>query len=225
MIEKINDLLKQVLDEHIRKKDAEYKALQAQINPHFLYNTLNSIRWMAMIQKADNIKKVVDALGRLLRNCTSKVDEYICIREEIENLKDYIYIEKIAYKNKFQVEWDIDQEVLQYKCIKFILQPFVENSIFHGIQPKEQYGTIWISVKKQNDLIMFSIRDDGVGMAEEQVKDLLSNDIDGIKEFSGIGISNVNERIQMAYGRQGGIFVESKLGEYTNITIKIPAIE
>lgn len=225
MIEKINDLLKQVLEEHTRKKDAEYKALQAQINPHFLYNTLNSIRWMAMIQKADNIKNVVDALGRLLRSCTSKVDQYITIGEEIDNLKDYIYIEKIAYKNKFQVEWDVDEEVLQYKCIKFILQPLVENAIFHGILPKERYGTIWISAKKQNDFIMFSVKDDGDGMTKEQIKDLLSADRGMSKKFSGIGISNVNERIQMTYGGCGTLDIESEKGEYTNIIIKIPIFE
>jgi len=225
MVEKINDLLKQVLDEHMRKKDAEYKALQAQINPHFLYNTLNSIRWMAIIQKADNIKNVVDALGRLLRSCTSKVDQYITIREEIDNLKDYIYIQKIAYKNKFQVEWDVAEDITQYKCIKFILQPLVENAIFHGIQPKEQYGTIWITIRKQNDFIIFSVKDDGVGMTEEQIKRLLSTDSDSVKKFSGIGISNINERIQLTYGGRGSLTIDSEEGEYTNITIKIPVID
>lgn len=225
MVKKINDLLKQVLDENIRKKDAEYKALQAQINPHFLYNTLNSIRWMASIQKADNIKNVVDALGRLLRNSTSKMDQYITIREELDNLNDYIYIQKIAYKNKFQVEYDISEEVLQYKCIKFILQPLVENAIFHGIQPKNYRGTIWISISRQSDFIRFSVKDNGVGMSNEEIAKLLSNENETIKKFNGIGINNIHERIQMTYDGRATFSIESEQGEYTDIIIKVPVIE
>jgi len=225
MVKKINDLLKQVLDENIRKKDAEYKALQAQINPHFLYNTLNSLRWMATIQKADNIKNVVDALGRLLRNSTSKMDQYITIKEELDNLNDYIYIQKIAYKNKFQVEYDVSEEVLQHKCIKFILQPLVENAIFHGIQPKDYRGTIWISISKLNEFIQFSVKDNGVGMSNEEIERLLTSENETIKKFNGIGIYNIHERIQMTYNGQGSLAIDSRQGEYTNIIIKVPIIE
>lgn len=225
MVEKINDLLKQVLDEHSRKKDAEYKALQAQINPHFLYNTLNSIRWMAMLQKADNIKRMVDALGRLLRNCTSRVDQYITIEEEINNLKDYVYIQLVAYKNKFQVEWEVDEEILKFKCLKFILQPLVENAIFHGIELKDGYGTILIKIRKQDDSIIFSVWDDGVGITEEQIKNLLDDNSSIVKKFNGIGIGNMHERIQIAYGAQGKFSIDSRPGEYTNIFITIPVIE
>lgn len=225
MVKRINDLLKEVLDENIRKKDAEYKALQAQINPHFLYNTLNSIRWMAGIQKADNIKNVVDALERLLRNSTSKMDQYITIKEELDNLNDYIYIQKIAYKNKFHVEYDVSEEVLQYKCIKFILQPLVENAVFHGIQPKDYRGTIWVSINKQGDYIHFSVKDNGVGMSNEEIEKLLSSENETIKKFNGIGINNIHERIQMTYNGQGTFAIDSRQGEYTNIIIKVPIIE
>lgn len=224
MVEKINELLQQVVDENNRKKDAEYKALQAQINPHFLYNTLNSIRWMAIIQKAENIKKVVDALGRLLKNATNKVDTCITIGEEIDNLNDYLYIQKIAYKNKFHVEWAVDEEVLKYKCIKFILQPLVENAIFHGILPKDSYGNIWIRIERQQDTIMFSVKDDGVGMSKEQTADLLYSGNETNKKFNGIGIGNISERIQMTYGSKGNLHIESVEGEYTNIIINIPEI-
>lgn len=225
MVKKIKELLQQVLDENMRKKDAEYKALQAQINPHFLYNTLNSIRWMAIIQKADNIKNVVDALGRLLRNSTSKIDQYITIQEEIDNLNDYIYIQKIAYKNKFQVEWDVSEEVLQYKCIKFILQPLVENAIFHGIQPKNHRGTIWISINRQNGFIQFSVKDNGVGMSSKEIERLLSKENEAIKKFNGIGINNVRDRIQMTYEGHGTMTIDSKEGEYTTIIIRVPITE
>lgn len=224
MVEKINDLLKQVIEENNRIKDAEYKALQAQINPHFLYNTLNSIRWMAILQKADNIKKVVDALGRLLRNSTNKVDTCITIGEEIDNLKDYLYIQKIAYKNKFHVEWDVEEDILQYKCIKFILQPLLENAIFHGILPKEKYGNIWIKVSRQEDSIVFSVKDDGVGMSIEQISNLQCSGNETNKKFNGIGINNINERIQMTYEGKGNLSITSIEGEYTNIVINIPII-
>lgn len=224
MVEKINDLLKQVIEENNRIKDAEYKALQAQINPHFLYNTLNSIRWMAILQKADNIKKVVDALGRLLRNSTNKVDTCITIGEEIDNLKDYLYIQKIAYKNKFHVEWNVEEDILQYKCIKFILQPLLENAIFHGILPKEKYGNIWIKVSRQEDSIVFSVKDDGVGMSIEQISNLQCSENETNKKFNGIGINNINERIQMTYEGKGNLTIASIEGEYTNIVINIPII-
>lgn len=223
MLEKINTLMDEVVQENVRKKDAEYKALQAQINPHFLYNTLNSIRWMAIIQNAENIKKVVDALGRLLRNTTSRREEFITINEEIDNVRDYIYIQKIAYKNKFEVIWNVDETVLDYKCIKFILQPIIENSIFHGIEPKNLYGTIWINIYEENGFIVFSVKDDGVGMNEQQINDLLyKDDMKSGNKFSGIGISNVFDRIKLTYKAFGSMVIDSRLGEYTNIIIKFP---
>lgn len=225
MVLKIDSLLQEVIDENMRKKDAEYKALQAQINPHFLYNTLNAIRWMAIVKKAENIKNVVDALGRLLRNSTSKMSQFITIREELENLKDYIYIQKIAYKNKFQIEWDVDEKVLDFKCIKFILQPIVENAIFHGILPKKHYGTIWISIILRDDIIQFTVKDDGVGMSSEDIEKVLSLSDKTIKKFSGIGINNIYERIQMTYKGYGALSIESKLGEFTTITIRIPVTD
>jgi two-component system sensor histidine kinase YesM len=180
---------------------------------------------MASIQKADNITNVVDALGRLLRNSTSKMEQYITIKEELDNLNDYVYIQKLAYKNKFQIEYDITEEVLQYKCIKFILQPLIENAIFHGIQPKDYRGTIWVSINKQGDYIHFSVKDNGVGMSNEEIEKLLSKENDTIKKFSGIGICNIHERIQMTYNGQGVFAIDSRKGEYTNIIIKVPIIE
>ena len=222
MVRKINELIQEVLDENNRKKDAEYRALQAQINPHFLYNTLNSIRWMAIIQKADNIKKVVDALGGLLRNSTSKMDQFITVKEEMDNLKDYIYIQKIAYNNKFQVEYDVSKDIEKYKCLKFILNPLVENAIFHGILPKESCGTIWISICKADNYLEFLVKDDGVGMSQEEIEKLLTKESESVKKLNGIGINSVFERLQMAYSRKAVFLIESKEDVYTSITIKIP---
>lgn len=222
MTERINNLFYEVLEKQANVKDAEYKALQAQINPHFVYNTLNTIRWMAIIQKVDNIKRMVDALGRLLRNSTSKMEQIITLDEEINNLKDYIYIQKIAYNNKFEVEWKIDEALLQYRCIKFILQPIVENAIFHGIEPKEYFGIISITIKRSSDNIIFLISDDGVGISQSDINMMLMSDDESKKRFSGIGISNVNQRIKMTYGEEYGISIESEKGSYTTVTVKIP---
>lgn len=222
MVRKIKSLLQEVLEENSRKKDAEYKALQAQINPHFLYNTLNSIRWMAIIQKSDNIKKVVDSLGRLLRNSTSKVQEFITIGEEIDNLKDYLYIQKIAYKNKFRVKWEVDKKLLSHKCLKFILQPLVENAIFHGILPKDSSGTIWLAVQRKGDSIEFSVKDNGVGISPEGIATIFSENEKEHDRFSGIGVTNVKDRIELTYKEKGAFHIKSVLGEYTLITVIIP---
>lgn len=224
MVQKINRLMEEVVEENSKIKDAEYKALQAQINPHFLYNTLNSIRWMSIIQKADNIKNVVDVLGRLLRNNTSKMDQFISIEEEISNLKDYIYIQKIAYNNKFDVIYDIDQRVLTMKCLKFILQPLVENAIFHGILPKSSYGTIWVSIMIKDGILVFIVKDDGVGMSQDEINSMLSKDNDRSKKFNGIGIHSVKERILITWNQQAKFEVDSMVNEFTVIIIEIPLL-
>ncbi|MDF2613111.1 MAG: hypothetical protein K0S71_897 [Clostridia bacterium] len=226
MIDKINELIRDVLEKQNRIKDAEYKTLQAQINPHFLYNTLNSVRWMAIIQKADNIKQAVECLARLLRNTTSKADIFIPIEEEVKNLTDYIYLQKLAYTNKFEVELDIDEKVLELKCLKFILQPLVENAIFHGIEPKEEVGSIDIKIYNQGDLIYFCIADDGVGIPEDKLGYILEADESAaINRENTIGVNNINQRIKNIYGSQYGLSIDSKEGRYTHITIVIPKID
>ncbi len=225
MSEKIEHLLSRMVEENAKKKDAEYKALQAQINPHFLYNTLNSIRWMAIIQNADNIKKMVEALARLLANTTSKSGAFVTVEDEINNLNDYIYIQKIAYKNKFKVKWDVDESTLSFYCIKFILQPVVENAIFHGIDPKDGSGTISISIQKNENSLFIEIKDDGVGMNQSKLKDLLSGKSDENKKFTSIGISNVYERIKMTHGEAADMTIESIPGEGTMVSIHMPLME
>lgn len=225
MSEKIEHLLKQMIDEYAKKKDAEYKALQAQINPHFLYNTLNSIRWMAIIQNAENIKKMVEALARLLVNTTSKAGVFITIEDEINNLKDYIYIQKIAYKNKFKVKWEVDESTLPFHCIKFILQPIVENAIFHGIDPKDDSGIIKICIQKNEKSIFIEIKDDGIGMSQSKLNGLLSGKYEESKKFNSIGISNVYERIKMTHGDEADMTIESIPSEGTTISIKMPLVK
>ncbi len=207
------------------KKKLEFKVLQNQINPHFLYNTLNSIKWMASLQHADTIRDMTAALGRLLQNISKGTDSKIPIYEEMSLLDDYILIQDIRYSGKIQVEYHIgNSEVTQAYIVKFLLQPIVENAIFHGIEPKNAGGRIDIYLERVEDDIRISIVDDGIGMTEEQIASLLNPVEAGKNErgLSGIGVSNIRERIMMIYGKEYGIEITSQVGEYTRVMIKIP---
>lgn len=221
MIEKIQELISRMVEEQTKKKDMEYQSLQAQINPHFLYNTLNSIRWMAMIQKADNIKEMVEALGRLLANSTSKSEAMITIEEELAIVKDYIKIQEVKYSDKFHVDFDIDPRLLQAKCVKFILQPFIENAIFHGIEPKSGTGCIRIQMKLNGSVAEITVFDDGVGMDVEQIMGQGHAGGNG-RRFNGIGIKNVDERLRLTYGDKYGVTLQSVKGQFTSVTIRFP---
>ncbi|WP_106769284.1 sensor histidine kinase [Paenibacillus faecalis] len=223
MIDKINELIHNLLEEQTRKKDAEYKALQAQINPHFLYNTLNTIRWMAIIQKNDSIKEVVEVMGRLLKNTFKSPESQIVIQDEIQLIQDYIYIQKLRYNDKFELIFDLEEQCLSYYCLKFMLQPIVENAIFHGIEPKEGQGTITIRLRQIEQHLIFEVMDDGIGMSEQQLDALLHGEHS--KKERGIGLYNVNERIQLSYGKTYGVqIVSSQEPGFTCVTIKIPII-
>lgn len=207
------------------KKKLEFKVLQNQINPHFLYNTLNSIKWMATLQHADTIRDMTAALGRLLQNISKGTDSKIPIYEEMSLLDDYILIQDIRYSGKIQVEYHIgNSEVTQAYIVKFLLQPIVENAIFHGVEPKDAGGRIDIYLERVENDIRISIVDDGIGMTEEQIASLLYPEETGKNErgLSGIGVSNIRERIIMTYGKEYGIEITSQVGEYTRVIIKIP---
>ncbi|GEN56463.1 sensor histidine kinase YesM [Halolactibacillus alkaliphilus] len=218
MIEKIQTLFRTNMEEQEKKKIAEYKALQAQINPHFLYNTLNTIRWMAIIQKVEPIQEAIEVLGRLLKSKYKSPEQFTTIEEEIAYLKDYIYIEKLRYNNKFDVDYDIQVDLLSSPCIKFLLQPIVENAIFHGIQPKEGPGKIKLSIKKKEDFIIIDVFDDGVGMDAQQIEAIEKK----ISNSDGIGIGNVDERLKLTYGEQYGLSIRSEVGKFTQIKMIYP---
>ncbi|MFD0713551.1 sensor histidine kinase [Paenibacillus sp. GCM10027626] len=222
MLERINALFAAVIAEHSKKKDAEYRALQAQIHPHFLFNTLNTVRWMAIIHKADNIKQVVDALARLLRYSTGRKESPVTVQDELKSIEDYVYIQKLAYGHKFEVNWQIDEQMRDCSCIQFLLQPLVENAIFHGIEPKEGLGTITIEVRSEQHYCLLSVIDDGIGMSQEQLGQLLLPKDGSGRGFGGMGIYNVNERIKHAYGEEYGLTAESIEGIYTVVTARLP---
>lgn len=222
MIERINSLFNQVIEEESKKRKAEIKALQGQITPHFLYNTLNTIRWMAIIQKSEGIKEVVDALGRLLRNTFKEKSTLTTLSEELSLIKDYIYIQQTRYREKFQVIYEVDEQLLRLKCVKFILQPIVENAIFHGLEPQNDPGLIRIKICTDQRNLLITVEDSGVGMSASQISKILDENLMEEDSMGGIGVLNVNLRIQMICGNRYGIQIESEVGSYTKVHIVLP---
>ena len=224
MIFKIKDLMKQILKEQDQKRIFELKALQAQINPHFLYNTLDSIIWLAANKKNKDVLEMTSALSKLFRIGISKGDQIITIQNEIEHITNYLTIQKMRYKDKFDYTININPNILQMKTIKLLLQPIVENSIYHGIKNKKGKGHIEIIGEKKQLEIILQVIDDGVGMTTDQIKQLfLSKKSDS--NPSGIGINNVNDRIKLYFGAKYGIKCTSSLNKGTKIKINLPQIK
>ena len=202
--------------------------LQSQINPHFLYNTLNSIKWMATIQGANGISEMTTSLSRLLKSISKGTSLLIDIREELSLLENYFTIQSYRYGGTISMDIQVDEESLyNSEIIKFTLQPLVENAIFHGIEPKGSAGHIQIHVGYEiadaTDRIRIDVTDDGVGMtAEKSAQILSSNDDSSADFFREIGVSNVHKRLQYQFGTEYGITIESKEGEYTTMSIHIP---
>lgn len=224
MAENLDKLMKQLLKKEEEKKKLEFKMLQSQINPHFIYNTLNSIKLMATIQGADGIREMVSALGLLLKEVSKGTSEKITLREEIKLVESYVYIQKIRRKGMIRMHYDIpDESILDYKILKFTLQPIIENAIFHGLEPKKGIGNIKIEIREENDRIIISIEDDGIGMSKQRINEiLLGNNKKKSTEFSSIGIKNIDERLKLIYGQQYGLKLKSKKGKYTRVSIIIP---
>lgn len=228
----INNLSKEVIqlmDKRIEtekeKKELEYQILQSQINPHFLYNTLNSIKWMATIQNATGIAEMTTALSRLMKSVSKDTHQFHTIKEELSLLDNYFLIQKYRYGGALTLQYSIEDEQL-YKCeiLKFTLQPLVENAIFHGIEPKGKAGLISIDIKHlKPDKIIIDITDNGVGMTAEQIEHTLNGSHD-IKSdfFKKIGVNNVQKRIQYTFGQEYGLTIRSKIGEYTTMSITMP---
>lgn len=219
MLDRNEELYQTTLEEEMKLKEAQYQMLQAQINPHFLYNTLSSIRWMAIMIKANNIKAAVDAFWAISKYNFHTQQKYVSIEEELKIIQDYIYLQQITYKNIFEVTWDICPDVRKYRCIKFFLQPLVENSVKYGFLENNIRGMITISVQIDRDTIVFSITDNGKGMSEETIQEIES------MQGSPSGISNVIHRLKLAYGERYSMTIMSEEGEFTEVVVKIPKEE
>ena len=226
MAEDIQVLIHDSLRKEEEKRVIEIKLLQDQINPHFIYNTLNSIKWMAVMQGAEGIKNMVGALGRLFMIIVRESDEKVTISKELDIIADYMYIQRIRYKGKVNYNIQIeDEKLLDYYIIKFTLQPIIENAIFHGIESKDGSGKIVISIKEKADRLVLSVWDDGIGMSSETISKILFDDTMNDLSARGskkIGIGNVNRRIKLTYGESYGIHIDSTEGQYTCVFIEIP---
>lgn len=225
--ETVQEMVDQKVEDEKKKSEYEYKMLQSQINPHFLYNTLNSIKWMATIQNAPGIAEMTTALSRLMKSVSKGTKSTISIKRELELVKDYFTIQKYRYGGIITMKIENDEpDLLSCEILKFSLQPIVENAIFHGIEPKGTAGTITIHIFSDEEKdIHIDITDDGIGMDEETMIKILNEPSDSTVFFKEIGISNVNKRIQYNYGDKYGLFIKSEVGEYTTVTVLLPNIK
>jgi two-component system sensor histidine kinase YesM len=227
MIGKIKDLLDSKIKEQENLKKAELRALQAQINPHFLYNTLDTIIWMAESKKTDEVIKIVSALSDFFRISLSKGMDWITIGEEVERIRSYLTIQKMRYRDILDYKIEVDEDVTQNTILKLLLQPVVENALYHGIKNKRQGGTISVrGSRKGEDEILLEVEDDGIGFTPEKLAQLraeLDDESGDIQLESGFGIGNVNKRIQLYYGKPYGLTVQSEYTTGTRVTLVIPA--
>jgi two-component system sensor histidine kinase YesM len=228
MIGKIRELLAAKMKEQESLKKAELRALQAQINPHFLYNTLDTIIWMAEAQQTDQVVELVSALSSFFRISLSRGRDWITIGEEIERTRSYLTIQKMRYRDIMDYHIEVDQRVAENTVLKLILQPLVENALYHGIKNKRNGGMIQVRARQSGDeQISLEVEDNGIGFTPERlatVQAQLSSDLDDIRLESGFAIDNVNRRIQLYYGRQYGLSIESEYQVGTRVTLVIPAV-
>ena len=218
-------LMNQKIEDERQKKDYEYKMLQSQINPHFLYNTLNSIKWMATIQNSPGIAEMTTSLSRLLKDISKGTTNLVSIKHELSLINDYFIIQQYRYGGAITLAIDIDDESLtSCQILKFTMQPIVENSIFHGIEPKGTTGTITIHIYQDTAQdIHIDITDDGIGMEPELAASLLEKESPAASSlFKEIGISNVHKRLQYEFGNEYGLSIVSEQGKFTTISILLP---
>ena len=224
MLGRIKVLMSDLVEEHNAKRKSEFDTLQSQINPHFLYNTLDIIVWMIENENSDKAVNIVTALAKFFRISLSKGKNIITVKDEVEHVRNYLMIQNMRFKNRFEYSIDVDEKVLSYSSLKLMLQPLVENAIYHGMEFMDGDGEIDVKVFKEDDSLYFTITDNGLGMSEDMVETLLSKDFVSSKKGSGIGVKNVNERIKLYFGSEYGLKVESEPDEGTKITIHLPAI-
>ncbi len=222
---RIKGLMNDIVAEHESKRKSEFDTLQSQINPHFLYNTLDIIVWMIENEKKTDAVRVVTALARFFRISLSRGKSIITVKDELEHVRNYLMIQQMRFKNKFTYEIDADEDVLELASLKLMLQPMVENAIYHGMEFMDGDGVIQIRVWREGDDLYLRVRDNGLGMTKEQVENLFkdSGHVPS-RRGSGIGVRNVNERVHLYFGDAYGLRIESEPDEGTDVIIHLPAV-
>lgn len=225
MVEELRQLTDDIVKEQEEKRKSELDALQSQINPHFLYNTLDSIMWMIEAEKYEDAIAMVQALGKLLRISLSKGKNIIEIGDELEHARNYLDIQKFRYKNKFTAYFEVEEGIEKYITIKLIIQPLIENAIYYGMEFMDGEGEIHIRAYSEGEDIYLEVEDNGLGMPEEQVEHLLTDDTRIRSKGSGIGLRNVHQRIQLYFGESYGLTIMSEPDNGTMIRIHLPKTE
>ncbi|MCG8502236.1 MAG: sensor histidine kinase, partial [Firmicutes bacterium] len=222
MNEKIQRLIEENYQVKIKEKEAEIKALNFQFNPHFMYNSLNIINWIAIENDQNEISKMLINLSDMLEYTAKNDKSMVSLREDIEYLKSYVYLMMKRFVGKFIVEYHIDPQLYHYDVPKFFLQPFVENAFIHGFEEIEEGGRLRISGWIENNKRYFCIEDNGKGMDAEKIKDVLQMEEESIEIEKSIGIENINKRIKLLYGHGNGVHIKSEIGKGTKVTVILP---
>ena len=221
---RIKGLMQDIVNEHEEKRKSEFDSLQAQINPHFLYNTLDIIVWQIENEKQSEAVHTVTALARFFRLSLGKGKNIVTVKDEIDHVKNYLMIQHMRFKNKFDYEFDIAEDVLELPSLKLMLQPLVENAIYHGMEFMDGDGMITVKAWREEDELYLSVADNGLGMTEDKVETILTGkSASGNGRGSGIGVKNVNERIKLYFGEAYGLTIDSEPDEGTTVIIHLPA--
>jgi two-component system sensor histidine kinase YesM len=223
MVEQLKKLTNDIVKEHEQKQKSELDALQSQINPHLLYNTLDIIVWMIEKERPDEAVRIVTALARLFRISLSKGKNIISVKDELDHVDNYLTIQTMRYKNKFSYSIEADDAAKSMSTIKLVVQPLVENSIYHSMEYMDGDGKIHISAKVADGKLYLAVKDNGLGMTQDRVDKLLSINVP-VSRGSGVGLKNVHDRIRLCHGDEYGVFIESTPDVGTTVTLVQPAI-
>lgn len=223
MVTRIKNLIDEVYIQKLLKKETQLKMMASQINAHFLYNTLDSIHWISRIYKVDEISTMIFGLSKYLRISLSEGKDFVTVQESAELLESYLAIQKVRYHDKFTVNMNIDPTILNYRVLKFVFQPLVENAIYHGLENKRESGRLDISWRSEGQILHFEVEDDGIGIESEKLAELTevleSDEVAGERNFA---LRNINTQIKLAYGMEYGLFIDSTPGVGTKVTMVIP---
>lgn len=224
----LKELVKRVSLAQLKQKEAELKSLQNQINPHFLHNTLNSIQMLAKINKQENIAQMAEDLGLLFKISLNKGKDTVRLKQEFEHVGLYMKLQQIRYKEKIKYQINASADIMDYYTIKLILQPIVENAVYHGLEKKKGNGVLRIDAFKEEKYIVIRVEDDGIGIRCEQLEQIRAV-LNGTGEYDpkmmSIGIKNVHERLKLYFGEESGLKIESVYGKGTTVTIRLPPID
>lgn len=219
MVEYIQDLILNQYENKIKRREIELKYMQSQMNPHFLYNTLDSIRWMAVMEGETEIAEQVEALSDIFRHALSGGKEVVTVEKEIEHLRNYILIQKNRFGDRLQVNIRVEDSVRDCEVMKLLLQPLVENAIVHGLEDKMEGGTVEVSVQKEDNTLVYRVEDDGVGADEERINNYLK---EKEEEHNVFALKNIDERIKIKYGEEYGLSFHSTIGAGTRVEVRLP---